>query len=296
MRCDMEIVLQLIISVIAAVGVGFILSDILKIPKYGASKAVTTLGKRQKKKTNPLDIWLGDLSNYISGKLRLGEYKRLQLKVDLDSADMTLSPEQYVANAIVKALFVGVFAIPFLFFAPILSVFIVVIALVTYFSEYRKVGNVIKEKRRRIEYELPRLVSNIDKTLVHSRDVLGILDSYREHAGEDLRRELDITVADMRSGNYEVALTRLESRVGSSMMSDVTRGLVSVIRGDKTDVYWGNLVLKFSDYQRTLLKNEANKAPKKVRKLSMVLLFCFMLMYVAVIGQVLISSLGGMFG
>ena len=296
MRCDMEIVLQLIISVIAAVGVGFILSDILKIPKYGASKAVTTLGKRQKKKTNPLDIWLGDLSNFISGKLKLGEYKRLQLKVDLDSADMTLLPEQYVANAIVKALFVGVFAIPFLFFAPILSVFIVVIALVTYFSEYRKVGNVIKEKRRRIEYELPRLVSNIDKTLVHSRDVLGILDSYREHAGEDLRRELDITVADMRSGNYEVALTRLESRVGSSMMSDVTRGLVSVIRGDKTDVYWGNLVLKFSDYQRTLLKNEANKAPKKVRKLSMVLLFCFMLMYVAVIGQVLISSLGGMFG
>lgn len=296
MRCDMEIVLQLIISVIAAVGVGFILSDILKIPKYGASKAVTTLGKRQKKKTNPLDIWLGDLSNFISGKLKLGEYKRLQLKVDLDSADMTLSPEQYVANAIVKALFVGVFAIPFLFFAPILSVFIVVIALVTYFSEYRKVGNVIKEKRRRIEYDLPRLVSNIDKTLVHSRDVLGILDSYREHAGEDLRRELDITVADMRSGNYEVALTRLESRVGSSMMSDVTRGLVSVIRGDKTDVYWGNLVLKFSDYQRTLLKNEANKAPKKVRKLSMVLLFCFMLMYVAVIGQVLISSLGGMFG
>ena len=99
-----------------------------------------------------------------------------------------------------------------------------------------------------------------------------------------------------RSGNYEVALTRLESRVGSAMMSDVTRGLVSVIRGDKTDVYWGNLVLKFSDYQRTLLKNEANKAPKRVRKLSMALLFCFMLVYVAVIGQVLISSLGGMFG
>ena len=122
-------------------------------------------------------------------------------------------------------------------------------------------------------------MSSIDKTLIHSRDVLGILDSYREHAGEELRRELEITVADMRSGNYEVALTRLESRVGSSMMSDVTRGLISVIRGDKTDVYWGNLVLKFSDYQRTLLKTEANKAPKRVRKLSMALLFCFMLVY-----------------
>ena len=292
----MEIALQILIAAIAAIGLGCILADVFKIPKYPVSKAITSLGKRKNKKTNPLDIWLGDLANLIASKLKLNEYKRLQLKIDLESADMTLSPEQYVANAIVKALFIGAFAIPFLFFAPIISAIVVAIAVVIYFSEYKKVGNVIKEKRRQIEAELPRLVSNIDKTLVHSRDVLGILDSYREHAGEELRRELDITVADMRSGNYEVALTRLESRVGSSMMSDVTRGLVSVIRGDKTDVYWGNLVLKFSDYQRTLLKNEANKAPKRVRKLSMALLFCFMLVYVAVIGQVLLSSLGGMFG
>ena len=292
----MEIALQIIIATIAAIGLGCILADVFKIPKYPVSKAITSLGKRKNKKTNPLDIWLGDLANLIASKLRLNEYKRLQLKIDLESADMTLSPEQYVANAIVKALFIGAFAIPFLFFAPIISIIVVAIAVVIYFSEYKKVGNIIKEKRRQIEAELPRLVSNIDKTLVHSRDVLGILDSYREHAGEELRRELDITVADMRSGNYEVALTRLESRVGSSMMSDVTRGLVSVIRGDKTDVYWGNLVLKFSDYQRTLLKNEANKAPKRVRKLSMALLCCFMMVYVVVIGQVLLSSLGGMFG
>ena len=292
----MEIALQIIIATIAAIGLGCILADVFKIPKYPVSKAITSLGKRKNKKTNPLDIWLGDLANLIASKLKLNEYKRLQLKIDLESADMTLSPEQYVANAIVKALFIGAFAIPFLFFAPIISAIVVAIAVVIYFSEYKKVGNVIKEKRRQIEAELPRLVSNIDKTLVHSRDVLGILDSYREHAGEELRRELDITVADMRSGNYEVALTRLESRVGSSMMSDVTRGLVSVIRGDKTDVYWGNLVLKFSDYQRTLLKNEANKAPKRVRKLSMALLCCFMMVYVVVIGQVLLSSLGGMFG
>ena len=292
----MEIALQILIAVIAAIGLGCILADVFKIPKYPVSKAITSLGKRKNKKTNPLDIWLGDLANLIASKLKLNEYKRLQLKIDLESADMTLSPEQYVANAIVKALFIGAFAIPFLFFAPIISAVVVAIAVVIYFSEYKKVGNVIKEKRRQIEAELPRLVSNIDKTLVHSRDVLGILDSYREHAGEELRRELDITVADMRSGNYEVALTRLESRVGSSMMSDVTRGLVSVIRGDKTDVYWGNLVLKFSDYQRTLLKNEANKAPKRVRKLSMALLCCFMMVYVVVIGQVLLSSLGGMFG
>ena len=292
----MKILIQLLVSAFCGFGLGFILSDVFRIPKYPVSKAIKSLGKRKNKQISRLEICLGDFSNFIASKLRLNEYKRLQLKADLESADMTLSPEQYVGNAIGKSVLVAVLAIPFLFFAPLISLVMIIIATAVYVGEYRKVGKIIREKRRKIEYELPRLVSSIDKTLIHSRDVLGILDSYREHAGEELRRELEITVADMRSGNYEVALTRLESRVGSSMMSDVTRGLISVIRGDKTDVYWGNLVLKFSDYQRTLLKTEANKAPKRVRKLSMALLFCFMLVYVVVIGQVLLSSLGGMFG
>ena len=164
------------------------------------------------------------------------------------------------------------------------------------FQRAKPQGNIIKERRRKIEYELPRLVSTIEKSLVHSRDVLTILDSYKDGAGEELKRELEITVADMRSGNYEVALTRLESRVGSSMMSDITRGLIGVIRGDETSVYWGTLNLKFSDYQRQNLKIEANRAPKRVRKLSMILLVCFMLIYVVVIGSVLIGSLGGLLG
>ena len=67
------IVLQILIAVVAAIGLGFILSDIFRIPKYPVSKAITALGKRQKKKTNPLDIWLGDLANRIADKLKLNE-------------------------------------------------------------------------------------------------------------------------------------------------------------------------------------------------------------------------------
>lgn len=286
----------IIVAVLIALSIALILLDVFRVPTYAVSKATHNLGKRQKKKTNPLEIWLGEIANWLSGKLRLNEYRRLQLESDLKTADMTMTPEMYVANCIVKAVFIGVFAIPLLFFSPVLALIVAVIAAVLYFNEYKKVGNVIKEKRRKIEYELPRLVATIEKSLVHSRDVLSILDTYKESAGEELRRELEITVADMRSGNYEVALTRLESRVGSSMMSDITRGLIGVIRGDETNVYWGTLNLKFSDIQRQNLKIEANKAPKRVRKLSMILLCCFMAIYVVVIGSVLISSLGGLMG
>ena len=80
-----------------------------------------------------------------------------------------------------------------------------------------------------------------------------------------------------------------------TMMSDITRGLAALDRGDNNVVYWGQLVIKFSDYQRQALKQQANAVPRKVRRLSMALMFCFMLIYVAVIGQVLLTSLMEMF-
>lgn len=289
----MKYVIPIITALVASVGLALILLDRFKVPSYAVSKATHNLGKRQNKKINPLEIWLKEIANWLSGKLRLNEYKRMQLDADLKTADMDMTPEMYVADNIVKSLFIGVFAIPVFFFNKLIAALIVFCAVILYFNNSKKVANRIRSKRKMIEYELPRLVATIEKTLIHNRDVLGILDNYKEGAGPELKRELEITVADMRSGNYEVALTRLESRVGSAMLSDVTRGLISVIRGDETSVYWGSLNLKFSDYQRQNLKAEAEKAPKKVRKLSMVLLICFMLIYVVVIGQVLVSSLGG---
>ncbi len=288
------IIIAIIVAIIGAVGLALILMDRFKVPKYSVSKATHNLGKRQNQKTNPLEIWLKEIANWVSGKIRLNEYKRMQLEADLKTADMNMTPEMYVADNIVKSLFIGIFAIPVFFFNKLIAGLIVLCAIILYVNNSKKVANRIRDKRKKIEYELPRLVATIEKTLTHNRDVLGILDAYKDGAGPELKRELEITVADMRSGNYEVALTRLESRVGSAMLSDVTRGLISVIRGDETAVYWGSLVLKFYDYQRQNLKAEAEKAPKRVRKLSMVLLICFMLIYVAVIGEVLISSLGGL--
>ena len=59
-----------------------------------------------------------------------------------------------------------------------------------YFKEAKGVANKIKEKRTAIEYELPRLVSHIEKTLKHNRDVLYILDNYKENAGPELKKVL----------------------------------------------------------------------------------------------------------
>ena len=163
-------------------------------------------------------------------------------------------------------------------------------------GDSRQLTNKIKEKRSKIEYELPRLVANVEKTLKHNRSLLSILTEYSRNAGPELKHELDITIADMNSGNAEAAITRLEARVGSSMMSDVCRGFIGMIRGDSAPVYWSSLAMKFSDIHRQRLRLEAQKIPKRVKKLSMSLLFCFMLIYVVVILAQIMGSVGVLFG
>lgn len=289
------IFLQFLIGVFAAVGIGLILADVWKVPSIKASKAANNLGKKGNKKVSIISIYLKEFSAKLAGKLKLNEYKRAQLEADLKTAGMDVTPEEYTADAIVKAAAFGLLAIPAFFIVKVVGLLILAIAVFIYIRESKAVSKRIKAKRERIEYELPRLVNAIEKTLKHSRDVIYVLESYKDTAGEELKAELEITIADMRSGNIEVALTRLESRIGSTMMSDVTRGLISVIRGDETDVYWASLSMKFSDYQRQQLKGQANAVPRKVKKLSMALLFCFILIYVAVIGQVLMTSMTTLF-
>ena len=287
--------MQYLIGLFIGIGLYMILADYFRVPYFATSKAHNNLAHRQEKKTSSLDIWLGDLAVWLSRHIKLNEYKKIQLQTDLRSAGITLSPEMHIANAIVKSVLIGSMAIPVAFIFPLLCPVILVLAVLIYLKSSKGVADKIKAKRKKIEYELPRFVSHIEKTLKHNRDVLYILDGYMKNAGKEMGDELEITVADMRSGNYEAALTRLEARVGSTMLSDVTRGLNGVLRGDDTDAYWANLAIKFSDYQRTLLKAEAAKVPAKVKRLSMCLLICFMLMYVLVIGMQIIVSLGGLF-
>jgi len=285
--------MEYLIALAFAAGIFLILCDLYRIPLLSTSVAYDHLAQRQVEKTSSLDIWLKGLAVWISKHIRLSEYRKMQMQSDLTSAGLHLSPEMHIANALVQSLLVALTAIPLYFILPVLSPVMLLAAVYMYFRASKGVAEKIRDKRRKIEYELPRFVSHIDKTLKHNRDVLNIIDTYKANAGEEMAQELEITAADMRSGNYEAALTRLESRVGSSMLSDTTRGLIGVLRGDETDAYWANLALKFADYQRQLLKAEAQKVPNRVKRLSMCLLGCFLAMYLVVIVIQIIVSLGG---
>jgi len=288
--------IQAIIGVLCGVGLFYILVDAYRIPYYKTSRAVENLSKKQKNRKSFLNTMLSGFAGWLAKHIRMNEFKRAQLEADLITAQMDISTEMFKANAIIKACLVGVLAVPVTFIFPPFVPVVLILAFALYKMESRSVSKRIRAKREKIEYELPRLVSNIEKTLAHNRDVLYMLESYAKNAGPELKHELNITVADMKSGNYEEAIIRLESRVGSSMMSDVCRGLIAIMRGDDNRMFWASLSLKFDDIARQQLRLRAQNVPKKVKRLSMCLLICFMLIYVVVILEQIMGSIGILFG
>lgn len=288
--------MKYIIGILFGIACYFILADIFKLPYIRTSKAIKNLSKSQNEKVGIIDICLGNLAAFIAKHLPMNEFKRQELESDLRTAQIDITPEMYKANAIVKSLLIGIFAVPLLFVFPIISPLVVVLAFVLFRTNIKSVGVRIKRKREKIENDLPRFVSTIEKELEYNRNLNQMIKNFSKSACSELKYELQITLADMNSGNEESAITRLESRVGSPMMSDVCRGLITMIHGDTAKLYWASLKMKFSDIHRQRLKSEAQKAPRKVKRLSMCLLVCFMLIYVVVIITQIMSSVGVMFG
>ena len=125
--------------------------------------------------------------------------------------------------------------------------------------------------------------------------MLKILAAYRRVAGKEFGMELDQTVADMKTGNYENALIRFESRIGSTMLSDIIRGLIGTLRGDDQQMFFKMLTFDMRQIEQSNFKKEAAKRPKQMQKYSMMMLFCILLIYVVVLSVEVVGSLGSFF-
>ena len=288
------IILLAISGVALAVGLFFLFADIFKIPYLKTSKAVMSVGKNDKKISKTIDAVLIDAAVRIGKLMPMDKYKRNRMEKTLASADIKMTPETFRAYSLLKALGVGLLIIPYALIFPMIIPLIIILAVTVYFKEIGKADEQMRKKRAAIESELPRFVATVEQELKTSRDILSIMENYKKHAGAEFSYELDVTTADMRSSSYEGALTRFESRIGSSQLSDVVRGLVSVIRGDDSAVYFKMLAHDFKLLELQRLKNEARKIPPKIRIFSLGMLMTFLLTYLIVMGMQLVDALGTM--
>jgi flagellar protein FlaJ len=287
--------LLFLFAALLALGLFFLLTGLLKLPTLNAARAMINSGKRKKKSAGSIEARLMGGAVKLSKYIRMDEYKKTRMQYTLKAAGIPMTPETYTAYAIVKAGAVLFGVIPCLLILPLLAPVIVFLAVLVYFRETRQADEKLKEKRDEIESELPRFVATIEQELKNSRDVLSIIENFKKNAGATFADELGVLTADMRSSSYEAALTRFEARLNSPQVSNIVRGLIGVLRGDDSAVYFQMLAHDFKQLELQRLNKKAQKIPPKIRVLSLVMLLCFLLTYLAVIAVQVMQSLSVMF-
>jgi tight adherence protein C len=258
----------------------------LHVPNKKISKKIFTyLSREETKKTK--DMYFLEIASHFSNYIPISEYKREKIENQLKITRNHMKAETYIAFIWVKTGFYMILSFLFLYI-PFLGVILFgtcfLIGINTYFLESSRLEVSIRKKRICIEKELPRLANTITQELCYTRDVIHILENYMKHAGEEMTEELKITIADMKSGNYEMALTRMEARISSVMLSQVIRGLMSVIRGDDGIFYFQMLSHDLRKLEVQALKTEAIKQPQKIGKYTLFIFLCFLLIIFTALG------------
>lgn len=310
------LLILLFVSGVLAFGLFEVATEFINMPSSAARKAVLSMKKTKTSLSETLTI---PAANILSKKLHLNPERRSTLEKKLYSADIQYSPEFFVAKSIAEGVLIALFSIPVYFLAPfigfifrligldetmlavlnilmpIVSIFCIIMGIMAYVKRIQELDDIIRKKSEKIEGDLVLFSSTIKQQLAVSRDVMKILQGYRKICSPEFTHELDKTIADMKTGNYETALRHLESRVPNVGLSEIIRGLLSVMRGDDQRGYFEMLTHDLTVKSKEELKRVAMKRPEKLKPVTVVLMCAFMAMYLYVIILQIAEQMQGLF-
>ncbi len=227
----------------------------------------------------------------LSKIIVINEYKRNELEEKLAIADIDETPEVYKAQGFLIILEFGLLAILLASVFPVFAAAPIIIGFVMHRNHKNIVTNAVKDLQEQIDIDRPRFVYSMKQEMLVSHDVLTILERHKNDYSDHWRKQMSITVADMRSGNYEAALQRLEGRVGSTNLSEVVRGLIEMSHGSDMSVYWETLQVRFSEMRKAQLRKIVKKIPDKIHNLSLWLIGAMLSIYIVVLITQLAESM-----
>ncbi len=287
--------MRLFITALLTLGLYFVLTAHLPCVYKPAAAA---LRKRAPKPPNFTERLTSKMAHTILPLVSIDDpAKYTQIQEGLKNTGSNDSPEIYKAKAISRSAIlagaVGLVLFPFSIFFGI--ALMAVLVVVFYKSEMKRLNKQLKERRQRIERELPQLASTISQSLRSTRDVVSILTSYRKICGPALAGEIEHTINDMVTGNPERALKALEGRVNSSKLSQITRGLTSVLHGEEQSIYFQILASELRKAQDEEVRKELQKRPEQTYPYMGLLFVCLVLMLIASIGVYIFHQMGSLY-
>lgn len=286
-------------SLLMAGGLYLSLCSLAHLP---SGRAVRVLAVLDSGRTALSGALAAPLARPLSRVLPLEATYKRQLAKRLDFAGMEMTPEYYVAFAVVMGLlalipalllFLAAVLLGNLFFALFGFMFFLM-TVVVFRLEMNRTGRSAKAYRAELADELPKLTDAVRQGLdaeAGNPDVYYVLDRYRHVAGPAMRKELDVLLADMATGDRQIALNRFESRLSSEHASALCRALVGIDKGEDMQIYLDGLDVQLQEWEWNRLKSEAAKRPDELRPASLALLGSMLALYAILFGTEIWNSI-----
>jgi len=298
---------QIIVFVLLTAAGFLICRQLLKIPKLSMKKNIKNI---QAERENPgkrlLNRVVMPLVKPVAPLIRLDPAKEARMASILRRGGLELTPKEYYARAILCAistlpLALLMFAIGAANIVPIVLIFSVVV----YFHFMTDLKDKMKEKKNRIEMELPGFIRSIlyklddikgdSNRAVVQVDLIQIFEDYLKVASDVFRYDVSVLVMEMKAKDIETALRNFNERIGLTDVSFLVNALIGLYRGEHQGEALAYLARDMDIKAKEALKKKLNKLPRRIKIASIPLVAVTLASLLYVIGSHLIRSMGGLF-
>lgn len=297
---------QMIVFILLTVAGFLICREILKIPKENMKKNIKHLQtEKEKPGKRLLNRFIMPLVKPVSRLIRLDPIKEARMASMLRRGGQELSPKEYYARAILCA----VFTLPLGFLLYIIGAanlvpITLIFAVISYFHFMTDLKDAMKEKKNRIEIELPSFVRSIlyklddirgDRQSVVQVDLIQIFEDYLKVASDVFRYDVSVLVMEMKAKDIETALRNFNDRIGLTDVSFLVNALIGLHRGEHQGEALAYLARDMDVKAKEALRKKLNKLPGMVKMGSIPLAVITLACLLYVIGSHMVKSMGGLF-
>lgn len=261
-------IFNILAAVLAAAALYQILAFFLKTPPLKQSLMIMrnrTNGNSGSKKTVSL---IGNISKSLADYIPLSIAKEIRYSRMLQNVSAE-TPKEFVARIVVTCIIIAVLAILAAIITPWLAILPLVASAIAAFIIFEDAKDKAKKQHQAAEQSIPNFVEMFTHSVKTNRNVLSIFDTYiQNYECTPLSVELMRTVADMRTGDPDIALKRFEHRMNNPLLSQLVRGILATMRGEDMTAYFNDLVRKVNEVRKKLLTQKALKVVPKISVMS----------------------------
>ncbi|MBR5137481.1 MAG: hypothetical protein IKV30_05610 [Clostridia bacterium] len=220
---------------------------------------------------------------------------REHMQLQLMRLGMGESVEEYYSSVLAKVGLLGFGALAVSFLSPVLGCVMLVATILQWYASMDRLPQLVRRRNEEIMAELPRFMRTFAYGMQYEKDILAMLETYCDVAGDALRGDLKLLIQSMGNSNYEEALRQFDKAISIPQLSRFVSALISIHRGEDQTSVLLDITDEITAMERERLRGQMIKVPDKIQALSIPVVIGILALYLFVIGSSFIESMNILF-